>query len=404
MEFPNIRHLLAFREVARARGISAASGQVHLSQPAVTQAIAGMEERLGHALFERRASGMFLTEAGEIWLRRVERFFDHLAQGARQVMRSSARHGDQAFYCRATAAQLRALVAIAETGNFSLAARRAGLSQPSIHRAGRELERLAGVELFPAGRRGVELTEAARALARAVRLAASELGQGHDELDRLAGRDSSRITVGSMPLSRSSILPQAIHALLSESAGVQVHTVDGPYDKLLRGLRNGELDLLIGAMRNPAPSDDVVEETLFHDPLAIVVGPSHPLAGQGGLTLEDTLAYPWIAPPRTTPTGSFLYRLLDIEARGLTPVRIVSSSLVLVRALLARGDYVTILSLHQGALERELGLIVPLDIGLTESARPIGLTTRRDWSPTSTQARFLDHLRVAAHGGSSEFE
>ena len=46
-----------------------------------------------------------------------------------------------------------------------------------------------------------------------------------------------------------------------------------------------------------------------------------------------------------------LHRLLRIGARDETPVRIVSSSLVLVRGLLTRGDYVTIMSRHQMQVE-----------------------------------------------------
>jgi DNA-binding transcriptional LysR family regulator len=81
-----------------------------------------------------------------------------------------------------------------------------------------------------------------------------------------------------------------------------------------------------------------------------------------------------------------------------TPVRVVTSSMVLVRGMLARGDYLTILSPRQAAVEIEQGLMVPLDIPLPGSSRPIGLTTRAGWMPTPTQARFLQLLRDAAGG------
>ncbi len=406
--FPNIRHLLAFREVAQEQGISAAAHKVHRSQPAVTQAIAGLERQLAVTLFDRQAGGMFLTPAGKLFFARVARMFDHLAQGAREAVqvdmrqrtRQKERQKDQRpkpdFYRNATAAQLRALVAIGESGSFSIAARRTGLSQPSIHRAGRDLERLAALPLFSATRKGVELTRAGEVFARVVRLARAELRQGFDELSHLKGEDSTRITVGSMPLSRTMILPAAIDSFLGEKATVQIRNVDGPYGELLRALRQGDLDLLIGALRDPAPADDVVQEPLFSDPLAVVAGPDHPLAGRVDLTLNDVLPYPWIAPPRDTPTGDYLYRKLGIGQMENTPVRIVSSSMIMLRGLLARGDYVTILSLHQAALEVQLGLIVPLDLDLPDSARPIGLTYRAGWVPTATQAQFLSLVRAAA--------
>jgi LysR family transcriptional regulator, regulator for genes of the gallate degradation pathway len=387
-------------EVADAGGISAAADRVHLSQPAVTQAIARLEERFRSRLLDRRPEGMFPTAEGDVLLIRVRRMFDMLAEGAARAVRLAGRRDGTPvanFHTRVTAAQLRALVAIRAGGNFSLAARSLGISQPSIHRAGRDLEKLSGMALFVPGRRGIELTPPAEAFARAVMLAEAELGQGLDELTRLKGRDATRIGVGSMPLSRSEILPAACDTLLREAGGVQIRIVDAPYGELLRSLRYGELDVLIGALRTPLPAEDVVQEPLFDDPLAIMAGPGHPLAGRSRLTLDDALAYPWIAPPRDAPAGAYLYRALGIGAMDTTPVRVVTSSMVLVRGMLARGNYLTILSPRQAAVEIELGLMVPLDLPLPGSARPIGLTTRAGWMPTPTQARFLDLLRAAAN-------
>ncbi|WP_300519309.1 LysR family transcriptional regulator [Aliiroseovarius sp.] len=405
VDLPNIRHLKAFRETARLRGISAGAEAVHLSQPAVTQAIAGMERSLDTVLFDRRPEGMFLTDTGALFAARIRALFALLEEGAEQAVRLAGRKGalegarpDPGFHARVTAAQLRALVAVGDAGSISLAARAAGISQPSIHRAARDLEKLAGISLFAPRRGGIELTEPGEVLARAVKLAGAELRQGEAELAALKGRDSTRIAVGSMPLSRAAILPDAMHRLLQERAGVQLRNVDGPYGELLKGLRHGDLDLLIGALRDPAPTEDVVQEALFDDPLALVVGPGHPLANRQGVRLEDTLGYPWIAPPITTPAGSYLHQVLKIDELPETPVRVVSSSMVMVRGLLARGDYVTIISLNQIGVERHQGQMVPLDIPLPDSTRPIGLTTRQGWKPTPTQARFLDLIREAATG------
>jgi LysR family transcriptional regulator of gallate degradation len=158
-------------------------------------------------------------------------------------------------------------------------------------------------------------------------------------------------------------------------------------------VRQGDLDLLIGALRDPPPVDDIVQEYLFDDPLAIVAGPQHPLAKKRTVTIADVLRFPWVAPPKTTPAGSYLYDTLHIQDLPQTPVRVVSSSLVLVRGLLTTGDYITIISLNQIRHEYEQGVLVPLPVELADSARAIGLTYRRDWRPTRTQQQFLDFLR-----------
>ena len=395
-DFPNIRHLRAFSEVARHRGISAAAEAVYLSQPAITQAIGKLEQRLGVQLFERLTDGMKVTEPGAMFLHRVDRMLAQLHLGVAEAIRlQPGRNGKgfEHFDRLVTAAQLRALIALASARNFSIAARNSGISQPSIHRAARDLERLAGFQLFRTAAQGIELTLAAEHLARRARLAAAELQQGQFELAAHKGRDSTRITIGTMPLARTRILPRAMNEMLKDHHAIQLRTIEGPYSELLRGLRYGESDFLIGAMRDPLPSQDVVQEPLFDDSLAVVVRPGHPLVGQVPLDLEATLAYPWIAPPKTTPAGRYLSAALDIPGRAETPVRVVSSSLILVRGLLLEGDYMTLISRHQVRFELDHGILAALPVALPNNHRAIGLTFRAGWQPTATQARFLDLIR-----------
>lgn len=401
LELPNIRHLRVCREVARKRSVSAAAASEHLSQPAVTQAVAKLEAALGVALFDRRSDGMHATPIGVAFLDRIDRGLEHLAVGAREAARISGRQGARGFphFDRLlTVAQLRALSAMAEASSFSMAARNIGVSQPSLHRAARNLEKLSGIPLFESAEEGVALTPAALAFAQRATLFQAELRQGFDEIAITLGRDSTAIVIGSLPLARTSILPNAIDAMVSERAGVQLRVVDGPYAELLRLLRRGDIDFMIGALRYPPPVDDIRQERLLDDPLAIVVGRGHPLAVRKRVELTETLAYPWVAPPIATPAGTYLYEKFGIGALAETPVRVVSSSLVLIRGLLALGDYITIISLHQVRHELESGEMTPLAIDLPDSRRPIGLTMRDDWRPTATQARFLDLVRGAAVG------
>lgn len=398
-DLPNIRHLRVCREVARQRSVSAAAASEHLSQPAVTQAVAKLEAALGVTLFDRRSDGMHATAIGAAFLDRVERALEHLAVGAREAARISGRQGARGFphFDRLlTVAQLRSLSAMAEASSFSMAARNIGVSQPSLHRAARNLEKLSGIPLFESAEDGVALTPAALAFAQRATLFQSELRQGFDEIAITLGRDSTAIIVGSLPLARTSILPNAIDAMVRERTGVQLRVVDGPYPELLRLLRRGDIDFMIGALRFPAPTEDIRQERLFDDPLAIVVGRNHPLANKKRVELKETLTFPWVAPPIATPAGTYLYEKFGFGALAESPVRVVSSSLVLIRGLLAIDDYLTIISLHQISHEHAKGELKAIAIDLPDSRRPIGLTMREGWRPTATQSRFLDLVRAAA--------
>ena len=76
----SIWHLKVFESVGQLRGVRRASEECHLSQPAVTQAVAKLEERMGVSLFERRVSGSYLNEFGVILHRRTRRFFSQIEE------------------------------------------------------------------------------------------------------------------------------------------------------------------------------------------------------------------------------------------------------------------------------------------------------------------------------------
>lgn len=71
----NYHHLRYFRAVAHEGNLTRAADLLNLSQSALSTQIKQLEERLGHALFERRGRRLVLTEAGRIALDHADRIF-----------------------------------------------------------------------------------------------------------------------------------------------------------------------------------------------------------------------------------------------------------------------------------------------------------------------------------------
>ncbi|XKH34156.1 LysR substrate-binding domain-containing protein [Azospirillum doebereinerae] len=168
-----------------------------------------------------------------------------------------------------------------------------------------------------------------------VKLALAELDQGFAELAVHLGVDQSRIVVGSMPLARTYILPAAINALTAERPEVRLQVIDGPYGDLLHGLRHGEIDVLIGALRDPVPIEDVVQETLFTDPLAVVARAFHPLSRRPAVTPADLAACRWVVPRPGTPTRDRFDALFAEHGLPAPTGLIEASSLQLIRGAAA---------------------------------------------------------------------
>lgn len=394
-DFPNVRHLRVFVESLRTGSVSAAANHCNLSQPAATQAISKLETTIGTPLLNRSKRYFGPTECGTAFQRRAIKALEHLKRGARAASRSSTQTAsrNRNFHLLLTAAQLRTLIAIAHTGSFTLAARTLGLSQPTVHRAARSLEALAETPFFIARPSGVNLSSAAEAFVIEAKLAHTEIRQGLEEIGRLLGTDKGTFVLGSLPLARTMIVPKAIHAMVSKHPGVQIRVVDGRYAELLRSLREGDLDCLIGALRHPHPADDVEQKELFSDALAIVCHPTHPLVAKRNVSLEDATAFPWVASPKDTPSGQYLFDALGIGDLVQSPVRAVTSSMAVLKGILAEGNYISIVSRHQLRTELQSGVIATLDVPLTDNTREIGLTYRKDWQPTETQEKFIEFLQ-----------
>lgn len=375
----NLRHLRAVLATAATGGVSAAAREVNLTQPAVTQGIAKLERQLGLRLFERRPGRMEPTDAAAILAPR--------AQAALALIGSG----------RVTAPQMRAFLAVARRGSYASAAQDAGIREASLHRAVSDLSLGIGHRLVERRGRGVALTSRGLQYARRFRLAEAELRAALAELEVLKGREVGRIAVGAMPLSRARLLPNALAAFHRAHPQVDVTIVEGSFVELVGPLRDGELDLMLGALRDAKAGDDLVQRPLFHDRPVILGRAGHPLrARHGAPSPAELAAFDWVLPGEGTPLRAQWRRMFD--GSGIAPPRVAieCGSVIVVRQLLAQGDFLTLLSPDQVALELQAGWLARIGAAPGDPSRLIGLTSRAEWRPTRLQQRFVDAIAAQA--------
>lgn len=384
----NLRHLRALSVVIARGSMSRAAETVGLSQPALTQGLAKLERALDMRLLIRQPDGVRPTEAGRVLAERADRAFHHIAEAARHAGRSGFARPERLV----TSTQLRAFLALADAGSFTAAARATGLSQPGLHAAVRDLEQICAVPIVERQGRGVVLTRAGRRLTRGARLARSEIASALAELRPGAGGDLNRITVGAMPLSRAVLLPRAVAGMVAEEPGFVVDIVDGAWRELVEPLRDGVIDVMVGALRDEV-SADLVQRPLLEDRLMVVGRRGHPLAGVARPSREALAAYPWVIGRPGSPLRLLWQTLFADGPQPAAPVE--CGSVTAIRGILRESDLLTLLSRDQVALEIEAGVLTPIGTPLSQTSRTIGLTTRADWRPTPTQARFLARLEQA---------
>jgi DNA-binding transcriptional LysR family regulator len=364
-----------------------------LSQPGVTQSIEALEAQLQACLFERGRSGCYATALGAVLLRRVQSFFEHVRSALCELIGNHPSVSRQALDMtkKITRPQIRSLLAIYESDSFDAAARRLGISQPSLHRSARELERELRRGLYQRTARGLTTNLRGSELARRFQIAIREIQYGIEEMKAAQGDVISRLAIGNIPHSDTQILSAAINDLLADYPKACVRIVDGHYDVLLNDLRAARLDLIWGVLRTPSWANDVTEERLFLNPYVVVARRRHPLTELKRITLNDLAKYDWITPGPATPRQQALEQILS-TARRAPRITIETTSMQIHRNILASTDRLALMSLMEARFNDSTKFAV-LPFRSRHLRRADGVVRRTDWRPTSIHLQFLELLR-----------
>jgi LysR family transcriptional regulator of gallate degradation len=381
----NLRHLKALLAVRKCRSVIAAAEAVNISQPALTQGIVKLERQFGHALFERRTNGMAPTPVGDLVADRVEAAIGLLSAGAPPIAGRAS-----GIERRLTMTQLRAFLALVDAGSFTAAGHAPGLSQTAIHRAVRDLESGVQSRLVERRGRGVALNAAGQRFARGARLAIGELNAIFVDLGLDSG--SSMIALGTMPLARPFLIPEAMSRMLAEQPAAQFRVFEGSWSELVEQLRDGLIDMLVGELP-PFEISDLLKRPLYHDPLVVVAGRQHPLVGKGMPTLETLASFPWIVGPVNSPLRAAWEQLF--AGRELPSSPIECGSVMIIGRLLTSANFLTVLAPDQAALQIRSGLLAQIGQPLSNSRVMMGITTRHSWRPATAQRRFIAMLEEA---------
>ncbi len=175
--------------------------------------------------------------------------------------------------------QLRAFVAIAESGTFTAGALRVHVTQAAISMQIRQLETEIGAKVFVRAPRHVILTEAGEQLLRRARHILREHDAALDEIAELAGAERGRLRIGSasaMVLSEQ--LPAILKELRKQHPAAEISVTSGTSEVLVDQILGGEVDVAFVSL--PVDVRGIKTERLSQDQLVAIASPRHKLAKQ----------------------------------------------------------------------------------------------------------------------------
>ena len=198
--------------------------------------------------------------------------------------------------------QLRQVLALAEHGSFVRAAAALHISQPALSRSIQNLERGFGSDLFLRSSSGAVPTDLGRLYIERAR----DVLRMADELDREAVSHgklrTGRVAVGGGPFPADAVLGRAAAKFVEQFPGVSVKVQARDWVELARPLRSRELDFFVAETSTLHRETDLEVMPLPADhPIYLVARDGHPLAGRSGVSIEDALEWPLVAPGRVPP-------------------------------------------------------------------------------------------------------
>lgn len=175
--------------------------------------------------------------------------------------------------------QLRAFVAIAESGTFTAGALRVHVTQAAISMQIRQLENEIGARVFVRAPRHVILTEAGEQLLRRARQILREHDAALDEIAELAGAERGRLRIGSASaMVLTDQLPAILAELRAQHPGAEIGVTSGTSEVLVDQILAGDIDIAFVSL--PVDVRGIKTERLSEDQLVAIASPKHKLAKQ----------------------------------------------------------------------------------------------------------------------------
>jgi DNA-binding transcriptional LysR family regulator len=175
--------------------------------------------------------------------------------------------------------QIRAFVAIAESGTFTAGAQRVHVTQAAISMQIRQLESEIGAKVFVRAPRHVILTEAGEHLLRRARQILREHDAALDEIAEIAGAERGRLRIGSASaMVLTDQLPAILKELRKQHPAAEISVTSGTSEALVDQILAGELDIAFVSL--PVDVRGIQTERLNDDQLVAIASPIHKLAKQ----------------------------------------------------------------------------------------------------------------------------
>jgi DNA-binding transcriptional LysR family regulator len=300
-----------------------------------------------------------------------------------------------------TLQQLDALVCLVEERNFSLAAHKMRLTQPSLSKHIKNLEDFASCRLINRTKSGISLTSEGSILYGYAKRILRLRDEAHDKILLAKDTASGLIFTSASTIPATYFLPRVLTTLKRTYPSIRVHLSPGDSDSVIHMVIDGYAE--IGFIGKPVNDKRLLSEPVWNDELILIACKGHPWEASGTVNVSDLSQESFISREKGSGTMSVFDEFLKSQhGTMLLNFQIVSEmgSTEAVKESVIAGLGVSVLSIHSVKRELGQGILVRIPLEGPAIKRSFYMIRRKQFTLLPQHLLFMDiakthHIDIA---------
>ncbi|MGK4568618.1 LysR substrate-binding domain-containing protein [Flavobacterium sp. 3HN19-14] len=184
-----------------------------------------------------------------------------------------------------TITQLQYVLAVAEHKNFTVAAQKSFVTQPTLSMQIQKIEEELGILIFDRSKKPIQLTDIGQKIVNQAKNIVNESGRIQDIVDQQKGFIGGEFRLGIIPTIMPTLLPMFLNNFIKKYPKVKLIIEELNTDEIILRLKNGHLDAAIAA--TPLEEEKLKEVVLYFEPFVAYLPENHSSANKPEITIDD---------------------------------------------------------------------------------------------------------------------
>ena len=184
-----------------------------------------------------------------------------------------------------TITQLYYVLAVAENQNFTKAAEKCFVTQPTLSMQIQKLEDQLDVQIFDRSKKPIELTDVGRKIVTQARNIVNESYRIQDIVDQQKGFIGGEFKLGIIPTIMPTLLPMFLKSFIKKHPKVKLKIEELTTEEIITRIKDGHLDAAIAA--TPLEDESIKERVLYFEPFVSYIPKGHRLHSNKKIDVSD---------------------------------------------------------------------------------------------------------------------